>query len=244
MSSESLTEITQELKEKVVLGCRILARAGLFDYLGLASTRLPGTDRVVINQRGADLGNFHLITLDRVVTVDMEGNRVEGKYRPPGEVRMHTEIYKARSDVGAIVHSHQPVALAFGAVRRRLVPMGAGRLLLATGDIPIFDSSKLIVNVELARAVVRTLGQHTVCHLRHHGVVVVGKNLEAAVSNAILLEEMAKLNLMACLIGEPQGIPPEEMQLMPDREEKEVPATWRYHASLLSSEGAGPGRGL
>ncbi len=100
--------VVQELKEKIALGCKILAKLELSDYLGHVSARIPGTDLVFIKARGLDMGNLLDMTADKVVMVDLEGRRVEGQdLNPPDEVVLHTEIFKARPEVMSVVHTHQ-----------------------------------------------------------------------------------------------------------------------------------------
>ncbi|HME42149.1 MAG TPA: class II aldolase/adducin family protein [Syntrophorhabdales bacterium] len=233
MAIENLNqEIVQELKEKVATGCRILAKLGLADYLGHVSARVPGTKYVLIKARGVDLGNLLDMTPERVIMVDLEANHVEGKYRAPGEVKLHTEIFKARPDVMATVHTHQHLATAFGAAGKPILPMLGIMSVVCAKPMPVFHSSLKIVTADQGAAVARVLGDAIGCHLKNHGILMTGKSVEEAVINAIWLEMQAKVTMLATMIGTPSPQTPEEVQLNVEQAEP-IAGRWRYYVSLL-----------
>ncbi|MCL6636438.1 MAG: class II aldolase/adducin family protein [Alicyclobacillus sp.] len=228
------SEVLQSLKEKVATGCRILAKLELSDYLGHVSARVPGTDCVLIKARGLDQGNLLHMTPDKVVLVDLEGRPlVDDGLRPPDEVKLHTEIFKARPDIGAVVHTHQPIATVFGDLRKPILPMQGVMAAVLAKDIPIFESAVKIVTTEQGAAVARTLGDATVIHLRNHGVVTVGHSVEEAVINAIWLEHQAKLTLYGYILGQPQGMSREDLEQQV-RDGGNTESRWRYYVSLLN----------
>src|SRR5512136_798436 len=169
MTIEKLNQETvRELKEKVATGCRILAKLGLADYLGHVSARVPGTKYVLIKARGTDLGNLLEMTPERVIMVDLEANQVEGKDRASSEVKLHTEVFKARPDVMGLVHTHQHLATAFGAAGKPILPMLGIMSVVCAKPMPIFQSSLKIVTAEQGAAVARVLGDALGCHLKNH----------------------------------------------------------------------------
>src|SRR5690349_24842173 len=96
-----------ELKMKVAMACRMLFVAELVDYSGHISIRIPGTDRFLIH--GHPVSRCE-VTPDDVVTVDIDGKKVEGKWNPPSELPMHIRTYRARSDVQSVAHLHNRMA--------------------------------------------------------------------------------------------------------------------------------------
>ena len=105
----------KELKETLAYSCNILAHEGHWDnILGHVSVRIPGQDRILMKPHSF---GFEEIRPQHIIVVDLSGKKVEGKYERHSEVFIHTEIYKARSDVNCVVHSHPPYATAFGALR-------------------------------------------------------------------------------------------------------------------------------
>lgn len=224
----------QELKEKIALGCRILAKLELSDYLGHVSARIPGTDYALIKGKGLVLGNLLNMTADGVVKVDLEGNRLEGETVPPDEVVLHTEILKARPDVNAVVHTHQPFTTLFGDQGKRILPMQGVMAAICRREIPIFESSRKIVTHEQGAGVARTLGDHSAVHLRNHGIVTVGTSVEEAVVHAIWLEHQAKMTLYGSILGTPRGMSQEEAELQVT-EAGPMQGRWAYYCSLLEN---------
>jgi len=226
------SSVVQELRQKVAMGSRVLARFELVDYLGHLSARVPGTGCVLIRARGAEQGDQRRMTPEQVSLVDLEANHLDGEYRPPDETRLHTEVYKARPDVLAVVHTHQPLATIFGDVEKPILPMQAVMATAVPEEIPIYRSARKIMTLEQGAEVARVLGQRPVVHLQNHGVVVAGASVEEVVIKAIWLEGQAKLTLLASMIGTPHGMRAEEVEFQA-REAFGIEGRWRYYTSLV-----------
>jgi L-ribulose-5-phosphate 4-epimerase len=221
-----------ELREKIVLGSRVLARLGLVDYLGHVSARIPGTDRVLIRARGAEQGDQRRLQSDQVVLVDLHARLVEGRLPPPDETRLHTEIYAARPDVGAVAHTHQPIATVFGALERPILPMQAVMATVVREEIPVYRSARKIMTAEQGAAVARTLGAGSIVHLQNHGVALAGRGVEEVVIWAIWLEHQAQLTLWASMLGTPRGMSREDVEAQAS-EAFGIEGRWRYYTGLL-----------
>jgi len=228
--------LVEKLKVAVANGCRIVAQQGLADYLGHVSCRVPGTNYVLIKARGVEMGNLDNMTPDKVCMVDIEGNLVEGNYREPSEVRLHTEVYRARPDVMGIVHTHQIFATTFGCVGKPILPMGfpmlADMASSAGPNLPVFAGGLKVQSKEQGAAVAACLGDAVACLLKNHGVLVTGNSVEDAVLNTIWLENQAKITFLATLIGTPQSMSHELVkqnvsELAPNE------GRWKYYMSLL-----------
>ena len=172
------------------------------------------------------------MTPERVIMVDLEANHVEGKYRAPAEVKLHTEVFKARPDVMGLVHTHQHLATAFGAAGKPILPMLGIMSVVCAKPLPIFQSSLKIVTTEQGAAVARVLGDSIGCHLKNHGVLMTGKSVEEAVINTIWLEMQAKMTMLATMIGTPSPQTLEEVELNVDQADP-IAGRWRYYMSLL-----------
>ncbi|MBQ3386578.1 MAG: class II aldolase/adducin family protein [Eggerthellaceae bacterium] len=230
-------KVIDELKIIVAQGCRVIGKLGLADYLGHISARIPGTDFVLIKGSGLVCGNLMNTTPDHIVMVDIEGNFVEGLHKQPNETRLHTEIYKARPDVMAVVHDHQHYATALDAAGKKILPMEGVMIYPVSKDVPVFESSLKICTNEQGAAVAKCLGDNICCHLRNHGIVAVGGCVQEAVINAIWLEIQAKFTYMAYACGgEPHPQSPEEVQLNIGQAEK-WQGRWAYYTSLLDVPG-------
>jgi L-ribulose-5-phosphate 4-epimerase len=222
----------EALKQQVATASRILFRLGLADYMGHPSARIPGTERILIKPRHSQsvraLGE---LSADQVVEIDLDGNLVEGSDPPPGERFIHTEIYRARPDVGGVVHTHQTLATIFGVVGRDILPLLHVESPLVARGIPIFPSPELINDSARGALVAEALGDYPVCHLQGHGIVTVAPTIEEATIAAIHLERLARANYIAAQLGTPRVITPEEIaRIRGPMVGYEV--RWAYYASL------------
>jgi ribulose-5-phosphate 4-epimerase/fuculose-1-phosphate aldolase len=196
-----MAEFDGQLAEKISLSCRILAREGQGDATsGHVSARSAGS--TVLHMKPNGLGLDEIEPLD-IILIDLEGNKVGGSGRRRHvEFPIHTEIYKKRPDVNCLIHTHPPFAVAFGAVGRRLRPIGHDGVPFA--DLPLFtETGELIKTPEQGRALAVCLGQGRAVLMRNHGVVVVGGSVEEATVLAISLEKAMKVQFLAELLGNP-----------------------------------------
>jgi L-fuculose-phosphate aldolase len=109
----------EALKRKLITGGKVLAAAGQGDFTrGHISARLPGKKPLFI-MKPHSVGLDELTT-SNILTIDLDGNVVAGKTRRHSEVFIHSEIYRAREDVGCVIHSHPPYAVALSATGRAL----------------------------------------------------------------------------------------------------------------------------
>lgn len=213
--------------------CRILYRLGLSDYLGHPSVRLPGTDRVLIKPKHSPtVRRLDDMTPERMVAIDLDGNLLEGEEQPPSERFIHTEIYRARPDVGSVVHTHQPMATLCGIVGLPILPILHVQAPLVERPVPTYPHAILITDAELGRGVAAALGEDPVCHLQGHGIVAVGQSIQDAILGAIHLERLAEANVQAAQLGRPpRVIPPDEIARL--RTQLAAPAgRWAYYAEL------------
>ena len=222
------------LREKIALGCRILAKLELVDYLGHVSARVPGTDKVLIRARGAEQGNQLHMTYRQVSLVDIDAVKIGGEFQVPDETKLHTEIYRARPDVQAVVHTHQPLVTIFGDLERPILPMQGVMASVVREEIPIYRSSRKVTTPEQGAALARALGERRIVHLQNHGVAIVGTSVEQVVIDAIWLEHQAKLTLWASMIGTPRGMRREELDAQAG-DAFGIEGRWRYYVSLLDT---------
>jgi L-ribulose-5-phosphate 4-epimerase len=221
------------LRELIALGCRILAKLELVDYLGHVSARVPGTDMVLIRARGSEQGNQLHMTYKQVSLVDIDVVKIGGDYPVPDETKLHTEIYRARPDVQAVVHTHQPLATIFGDLERPILPMqGVMAQVVKQGAIPIYRSARKVTTTEQGAEVAKVLGEKEIVHLQNHGVTIAGQTVQEVVVNAIWLEHQAKLTWQASMIGTPRGMSNDDLQAQA-ADGFGMEGRWRYYVSLL-----------
>jgi L-fuculose-phosphate aldolase len=189
------------LRETVAMGCRVLGDAGLGDLVwGHVSARDPQNRGVWMK---ASTYGFEEIIAERILLVDASGAVLDGDGPRHAEYPIHTEIVRARRDVGGVVHTHAPHAVAFGALDVPLRPVSHEGTLFVPPDITRFTlTSDLITTAELGRAVASNLSDRNATLLVNHGLVAVGPDVPTAVVTAILLERACRMQLLAMSAGE------------------------------------------
>ena len=193
------------LRAQLAWGARILAMEGHGDLtLGHISGRLPGASVVHIKRKGLGLEE---VTPADFAAVTLDGQQVGGRGPLHLETVLHLEIYRARPDVHAVIHTHPAHATAFGATGARLEYVSHDAVLFAEG-LPVFEETPdLIVSAGQGRAIAKTLGGCKAVVLRNHGVIVVGVDVPWAVLAALTLERAVRLQGLARSLGELRPIP-------------------------------------
>jgi len=218
-----------EIRQQLADAIRMLAHAGIVDHSGHGSAR---RDRAsfYINSAASARG---ALTIDDIVTVDLDGTLVEGSARPPFEFHIHSEIYRARPDVQAVMHTHPQWSTFLTMVGAPYRPVYAQGALL--GTIPLVDSPMSVNTRAMGERVTATLGSGTAVLLKSHGAVVVGSGVVEGFAMAVYLEENAYRQYMAMQIGDPYEFSDEEQQTF--RERLRAPAllkkTWDHYRSKL-----------
>ncbi|SFK75677.1 class II aldolase/adducin family protein [Amycolatopsis sacchari] len=183
------------VRELVATASRVLGVAGHGDLVwGHASARDPEGRGVWIKEAGLGLeevgpGQVHL--------VDAGGEVVAGSGPRHSEYPIHTEIMAARPDVGGVVHTHSPYALALAATGQPLRPVSHAANFFVPPEVPRFtETADLILTPLLGERLAQRLGSARAVFLVNHGIVTVGKDLEEATVAAILLERAAQQQLL------------------------------------------------
>ena len=192
---------SEVLRETVALGCRILGAAEQGDLVwGHVSARDP--DGRGTWMKAATLG-FEEVAADNVLLVDRDGDVLEGAGRRHAEYPIHTEVLAARPEVGAVVHTHAPAAVAFAALDVPLRPISHEGTLFVPPDVARFTKTgDLILTRELGEDVAEALGDRNALLLVNHGIVTAGPDVETAVMTAILLDRACRMQLTAMAAGE------------------------------------------
>ena len=207
--------------EDLVIGNRILYVQDVVDSYGHISARHPHDPQRFLMSRARAPG---LVVSADIQEFGLDGELVRPDERPVYSERfIHSEVYKARPDVNAVVHSHSPTVVPFSVTQ---VPLRPIRAAFFYPEVPVFDTraaagwtNLLVSTPALGKALAQTLGQNSVALMRGHGNVVVAPNVRTVVYRAIYTEANAKLLLQAKMLGGPiTYLAPEEAALM-DKEQ-------------------------
>lgn len=150
------------------------------------------------------------VTPDTVPIVDTDGQRLEGDLKPSNETPMHTTIYRNRSDVGAIVHTHSPYASTFASLGQS-IPASHYLIAYVGREIPVAGYAPPGTE-ELGELAAEAMGDdHDAVLLQNHGVIAVGETGEDALEVASMVEYCARIHHQALAVGEPEILPDEEV---------------------------------
>lgn len=199
----------QSLREEVARVARNISVSGLVTGTsGNVSARTPEGD-VLVTPSGLD---YALIEPEDVVLVDPEGRVLEGSLEPSSEMPMHSGIYRSKSQVGGIVHTHARFSTTLACLGWEIPPVHYMLAALSgEGRVPLAPFATYGTE-ELARYAVDALGDsHHACLLQNHGTIAVGGTASEAYSRTEILEEMAEVYYRARLAGEPVLLTPEQI---------------------------------
>lgn len=167
-----------------------LYRRGLVSGIGgNVSARVD--DRVFITPTMVPLDQ---VTLKNVAMVDLEGNILRGG-RPSSELELHLEVYRRRSDVNGVVHTHSPYARAFSVAGIEIEKMEGFRGL-GQGNLPVVPYYPP-GSGELASACAEMMVNENAAVLENHGVVCAGETVKEALLLAEFIEELAKTRFIS-----------------------------------------------
>lgn len=175
----------------------------------------------VIKPSGVD---YDKLSPDDMVVMDLQGNRVEGKYLPSSDTPTHLELYKAFPEIGGIVHTHSSYATSWAQAGRSIPCYGTTHADYFYGDIPCVrcltkeeieedyekNTGILIVNEFNRMGKDPVAVPAVIC--RGHGPFAWGKDAMDAVHNAVVLEEVAKMAYRAEVINPETASIPSELQ--------------------------------
>ena len=207
------------LIEDLVAASRILADQGVLDAFGHVSVRHPADPKRYLLSRNLAPES---VTIADIVEYDLDSEPVDAK-APRGflERYIHGEIYKARPEVGAVIHTHSPSVVPFGVTTHAMRPIYHMSGFLWRG-VPVYDIAKeagrmtdiLVREPALGADLARVLADKPMALMRGHGNVVVGPDVRIATYRAVYTEMNARLQLQAMLLGGPVTyLDPEEGRL-------------------------------
>jgi L-ribulose-5-phosphate 4-epimerase len=212
----------EELKKKVYEANILLPKYGLVTFTwGNVSAIDRESGLFVIKPSGVE---YDEMTPDDMVVMDLEGNRVEGKYKPSSDTPTHLEIYKAFKDVGGVVHTHSSFATSWAQAGRGIPCYGTTHADYFYGEIPCV---RCLTKEEIDEAYEKNTGVLIVNEFnrmkkdpvavpavlcKNHGVFAWGKDAHEAVHNAVVTEEVAKMAFRCELINPEVKPAPQELQ--------------------------------
>ena len=231
-----------ERVEDLVVANRILFDQGVLDGFGHFSVRDEREPGRFLLARSMAAG---LVATEDVMAFDFDGVPIDPRGRAVFLERfIHAEIYRARSDVQAVVHSHSPNLVPFGVTPAPLRPIYHMTGFLAAG-VPVFEiravageaSNMLITDGRLGAALAQTLGDKAVALMRGHGSIAVGQSLRQAVYRAVYMEMNARLQSEAMRLGPVNYLTPGEAAGAAEVNDRMLERPWALWKRKAMGEG-------
>jgi L-fuculose-phosphate aldolase len=146
---------------------------------------------------------------EHVVKLNLKGEILEGKYPPSSDAPWHLMIYEKRPEVNAIVHAHPPICGGFACAGISLDIPTFTEVIIQIGHIPLMDYATP-TTMDYAKVVAESLKEANALLMKNHGAITLGVNLEQAFQRMELLEDFARMILIAKILGGPILLPPDE----------------------------------
>ena len=185
-----------ELKQRVYEANMLLPKYGLVTFTW---GNVSGIDRekglVVIKPSGVE---YDKLRPEDMVVVGLDGGRVEGELNPSSDTKTHIELYKAFPNIGGIVHTHSPYAVGFAQAGEDIPCMGTTQCDYFYGNIPCI---RHLTKEEIEEDYEKNTALVIVKAFKSHGPFSWGKTPFDAVHNAVVMEEVAKMDIFAKIVN-------------------------------------------
>ena len=212
----------EQLKQEVYEANMLLPKYHLVTFTW---GNVSGIDRekglFVIKPSGVDYDN---LTPDSMVVVNLEGEVVEGDYRPSSDTPTHVVLYNRFQEIGGVVHTHSPWATSWAQAGRGIPCYGTTHADYLYGQVPCVrtltkeeietayeKNTGVLIADEFERLAVDYLATPAVL-CKNHGPFTWGKDAKEAVHNAVVLEEVAKMAARCEQIDPKVNPAPQELQ--------------------------------
>jgi 3-hydroxy-2-methylpyridine-4,5-dicarboxylate 4-decarboxylase len=226
---------TEQAIEQLVIANRILSNEGIFDFLGHASVRNPENPRTFFISRAI---SPETVTRSDILEVDLDGEVVtRTAMKPYMERIIHAAIYKARPDVGAMVHAHPMPLVTLSIANVPYRPATHPAAIFHEG-VPVYNeydfsspgnTGMLVTTKEEGGRIASCLGKRRAMLMRGHGCNVVGISIPAMVNATIILRDSAMIQLAAMQVGQPIYLTDEEARSSAPALESGVERAWNYY---------------
>jgi ribulose-5-phosphate 4-epimerase/fuculose-1-phosphate aldolase len=260
------------IAELVAKSCRILGKLDLtYGAIGHVSYRLDG-GTILIKAKGPDEASLRTTAPRDIIEIDLQAGLVVGPegLQPPGESFIHTAIYEAFPAARSVIHCHSKFPVLMSICDKPILPLGSvvAGLDLAIEGIPTYPFSHMIDSKVRGDALAGSMGNSGVVIQRGHGVSIYGSSVEDATVRAIALNELASINYMAHLLGDPRAIADSEAEeymsilnsrrvtpsaggpglagrteLPPPHTSRGVMSSWRHYCELAEEQSEPTGQG-
>lgn len=151
------------------------------------------------------------MTEDMIVVTDINGNVLEGMYKPSSEIKLHLAAYKLRSDVKAVIHAHPPYSTAYAVANKPIETKGYTEMITFFGKIPLAKYGQPSTE-QISVGIEEFIDNYDIILLANHGIITVGNDIYNAFFKLEAAESMAKTLLLTKLLGGEKELPESELE--------------------------------
>jgi L-fuculose-phosphate aldolase len=204
--------LANERKQIVEYGKKLIASQLTTGSGGNLSIYNKEEDLVAVKPSGVD---YHSMSPEDIVIMRPTGEIVEGTLKPSSETKFHLALYQHRSDINAIIHTHQIYATTFACLNWEIPAVHY--LIGFCGDKVPLAPYATYGTQELSDNIVQTIGKYNACLMANHGLVAVGKTLETAFTVSEQIELVAHIYYNTKCLGEPVILSDDEMLVVQNK---------------------------
>ena len=240
VAAKARGETGAQIRAHVAACTRLLNMAGILHYSGHVSQRALGEDALYIQSRTESRAE---VTPASVLKVDFDGNVLEGEAKPPSELVIHTGIYRARPDIGAVIHNHMPLAVALTMVKGARLEIMDFHAAQWADNVAVMREVGHIKTPEDGAKLAAALGEGNALLLRAHGLVLTAESAPGILVDTLHFEDNLKALKEALSFG--RSVEPvaggdfDRIGLTADREHR-VRKMWNYYVVRGRRAGAIP----
>ena len=190
------------IRQEVLDSSQWLAEHGYLGKLtsgGNISARVPNENIIAITPSGK---SYFTLNSNDICVIDFDLNPIDGSLSPSIEAAMHIGVYQSRPDANAVVHTHQPFASALSIINQP-IPALFDEITVEIGHVVDIIPYAYSGSSDLVDNVIDKLGNACHCYLmQNHGALSLGSDMQQAMKNAELLENVARIYHRALMSGE------------------------------------------
>lgn len=189
-----------KLRGQVAACTLLLNDLGLLGYSGHVAARVPGRDAMIIQSRDQPRAK---LAHDDLLVCDLDGKLLEGPpgVRPPSEIFLHTEIFRARPDVNAVAHFHHDRTTVFTMVEGAALKLIKNHAIRWKSGIPVHPEPGHVNTPARGRALAATLGAAHGLLIRAHGQVITAESVPGVLVDCVTFIENAEAMILASQLG-------------------------------------------
>jgi len=238
---DSLTLPVDQQRVAVAACTRMFHHLKILDHSGHVSVRLPDNGGFLIQAVAASRGKLEP---KDIFTLSLAGEILDGlsDTTPASEFHIHSEIYKARPEINAVLHAHPKVPVLFTIAQGAKLLMVLNHAYRWRGGVPVHPDSAHIDTVELGREVVATMGSANAVLLRAHGIVLASENIQSLLIDGVHFDRNAQAQYEATLLGKPIPLTDAEFDIFEKRfnRAKHGLKLWHHYATSAIEAGVLP----